>query len=144
MAHCGDEVADREEDCDGADLRDETCESLEGPSGTLSCSPLCLYETSACRCGNGACESDEDETSCPSDCYGECGNGRCEAIEDQVGCPADCGAVAIVAAVGSEGLDYSCALLSDGTVRCWGHNHVAQLGDGTNEDSNVPILVAPW
>jgi hypothetical protein len=66
-----------------------------------------------------------------------CGNGACEPIEDQFGCPTDFGAVAV-----SAGYAYACALLYDGTVRCWGSNLDGQLGDGTLTDSNVPVTVS--
>lgn len=37
--------------------------------------------------------------------------------------------------------DHSCALLSDGSARCWGANSVKQLGDGTTENRSSPVFV---
>jgi alpha-tubulin suppressor-like RCC1 family protein len=40
------------------------------------------------------------------------------------------------------GFRHTCALLSDGTVRCWGNNDDGQLGDGTTTDRPRPAVVA--
>lgn len=41
----------------------------------------------------------------------------------------------------ASGWDHSCAVLTGGTVKCWGDNDFGQLGDGTDYDSWVPVSV---
>lgn len=41
----------------------------------------------------------------------------------------------------TSGADYSCQLLTDGKVRCWGYNNQGALGDGTNDSSLQPKYV---
>ena len=45
----------------------------------------------------------------------------------------------VVSIVSGEG--HSCALISDGTVQCWGKNEFGQLGDGTAENRDAPVQV---
>jgi alpha-tubulin suppressor-like RCC1 family protein len=62
-------------------------------------------------------------TDCPASKL--CAGGRCQL-----------GAVDIVT-----GSAHSCALLSDGTVRCWGDNEFGQLGTGALDDQATPVPV---
>ena len=45
-----------------------------------------------------------------------------------------------VAAIAA-GASHACALLGDGSVRCWGNNDAGQLGDGTRSAHSVPAPV---
>jgi alpha-tubulin suppressor-like RCC1 family protein len=42
----------------------------------------------------------------------------------------------------SAGYQFACALLGDGSARCWGANQFGQLGNGTTIDSPVPVSVS--
>jgi len=41
----------------------------------------------------------------------------------------------------SSGGAHTCAVLNDGTVKCWGLNTSGQLGNGTNDNSTIPVTV---
>jgi alpha-tubulin suppressor-like RCC1 family protein len=67
--------------------------------------------------------------------YGQLGDGTkgtASGVSAVSGLPA--AATAIVA-----GANHTCALLSDGSVYCWGQNTYGQLGDGTTADSPTPV-----
>lgn len=50
-------------------------------------------------------------------------------------------AIAIAAGRGSSNL-HTCAVLSDGTAKCWGANNSGQLGNGTTTRSFTPVTVS--
>ena len=39
----------------------------------------------------------------------------------------------------SSGAQHSCAILDDGSVKCWGDNSFGQLGDGTRKERRAPV-----
>jgi hypothetical protein len=47
-SECGDDIADIDEDCDGTDLWGETCDTLIGGDGTLTCTSDCTFDTRGC------------------------------------------------------------------------------------------------
>lgn len=70
---CGNNIREGAEECDGTDLAGQSCASKGFESGTLRCNN-CLFDISNCKskpvpvCGNGACESGENQENCPTDC----------------------------------------------------------------------------
>ncbi len=70
---------------------------------------------------------------------GEIGNGR--RGRDAVRVPTVVAGLGnVVQVVTGEG--HTCALVRDGTVRCWGWNEMGQLGNGAEGNASVPMPVA--
>ena len=83
-------------------------------------------------------------------CFGRDDNGqigggaastdRCAFSSDSYPCALTPRAVAITTAASVSVGDYhSCALTTDGAVRCWGNNTFGQLGNGATDDQNSPV-----
>jgi alpha-tubulin suppressor-like RCC1 family protein len=71
------------------------------------------------------------------ECYGQLGNDSCEMSTVPVGVGGlDSGLMATTA-----GGQHSCAVKAGGEAWCWGKNVDGQLGDGTTENSLVPVPV---
>jgi alpha-tubulin suppressor-like RCC1 family protein len=75
--------------------------------------------------------------------YGELGNGTSASYSDvPVPVTGIANAVSVVSEEGSGGVGLSvCAVLSNGSVDCWGYNGDGELGNGTTVGSDVPVPV---
>jgi alpha-tubulin suppressor-like RCC1 family protein len=71
--------------------------------------------------------------------YGQLGNGKSgnEYISGKPVAVSDITSAKSVVA----GENHTCALLSEGTISCWGSNSYGQLGNGKTDDSAVPVTV---
>ena len=71
--------------------------------------------------------------------FGEIGDGT--TLSDRTTpVPVDLGVGRIAEGI-SLGFNQTCAILDDGSLKCWGRNNVGQLGDGTNTLRNAPVAV---
>jgi uncharacterized protein (TIGR02145 family) len=71
--------------------------------------------------------------------YGEMGNGVSGTYNYNTPVSVSSITNAVYAAVGDH---HSCAVLSDGTAKCWGRNVSGRLGNGTTTNSAVPVSVS--
>lgn len=69
--------------------------------------------------------------------FGELGDGTFNTSSTPVTVSGISGATS----AGASGGLSSCALLSNGTGRCWGDNFYGQLGDGTTSGSTTPVML---
>ena len=69
---------------------------------------------------------------------GQLGNGN---NTTDAGTPQTVSGLSGVAALALGGY-HSCALMPDGTARCWGRNDRGQVGDGTSNSSSTPVVVS--
>lgn len=69
--------------------------------------------------------------------YGQLGDGT---TTDRIS-PGDVSGLSSGVAAVAPGDVQTCALMIDGTVRCWGNNLLGELGDGTRTTSMTPVTV---
>ncbi len=76
-------------------------------------------------------------------CWGENASGQLgDGTTTRRTTPVPVSAVTGAVAVTAGWWHHSCALLGDGTVRCWGDNQWGQLGNGTTTDSPSPVTMS--
>jgi alpha-tubulin suppressor-like RCC1 family protein len=121
-----------------------------GITGTSSSTPVAvsrLAGVSAISAGNNhTCALLSGGT---VECWGnglavQLGDGSTDDRPTPVGVPSLSGVSVISAGVSaiSAGGNHTCALLSGGTVECWGDNEMGQLGNGTTTSSSTPVAVS--
>ena len=69
---------------------------------------------------------------------GQLGNGA----TDDSAVPVDVTGLASTVVALASGFSHTCALLDTGGVQCWGDGAIGKLGNGSNEDSSVPVDVS--
>jgi alpha-tubulin suppressor-like RCC1 family protein len=104
---------------------DEQC-LRGGVAGTCPATGYCAFPDGTCPSGQRYAADSDDLSGI---CLGE------EPSEPDAA-PGTC---VLKAAAGA---GHTCALLGDGTVRCWGDNGAGALGDGTTESHATPVVVA--
>jgi hypothetical protein len=74
---CGNGQLDTDEECDGADLNQKTCDDYGFPTGSLVCLPSCKLDTSQCggieHCADNLDNDNDGATDCiDTDCTAKC------------------------------------------------------------------------
>jgi len=70
--------------------------------------------------------------------FGELGNGKTENSS----VPVKVSGIANAVAVTAVGYFYACAQLATGGIDCWGDNEDGELGNGTTQNSSIPVAVS--
>lgn len=70
--------------------------------------------------------------------YGEVGDGTTTQATSPVAVAMLTGTVTRASA----GFYFSCALMTDDSMQCWGHGLLGELGNGSSKNSSVPVTVA--
>jgi alpha-tubulin suppressor-like RCC1 family protein len=112
--------------------------AVSGLTGVIAIAAGGVHTCALIQGGTVECWGSNDEgelgTSLSTSCNG--GNDICTSTPTPV--PGLTGVTAI--AIGSEEgvADHTCALLSSGSIRCWGYDYDGELGDGTRITTSPP------
>ena len=115
----------------------DLCQAGRCVGANLACTPSDQCHTAGtCDTGTGVCSSPEkdDETSCDD------GNSQTQKDSCEGGTCVGRTPCIAVKTMGA-GASHTCAVRTDGILWCWGWNDKGQLGNGTNQDSLVPVRV---
>jgi alpha-tubulin suppressor-like RCC1 family protein len=148
LFRCGDECARLSTDTFHCGACGHSCPSSESCVSGV-CAPLGLASSRSAEARmNHTCARQSDGT---VKCAGSANSGAL-GVAPPPGSDASGSNITIPTPVTVEGLSgvtdvatghgFSCALLTDATVRCWGGNGLGQLGDGTTTSSWRPVTVA--
>jgi alpha-tubulin suppressor-like RCC1 family protein len=143
-----------DDDCDSELDEDLEQNCYTGAAGTENVG-ACHGGTQWCAAGVwGTCDGEvipagEICNNVDDDCDGgideggicqECGNGVIEGTEVCDG--TNLGGGGVPQGILSAGYTHTCAVLSDGTAKCWGYNANGPIGDGTKIDRWTPVSVS--
>lgn len=139
---------------DATTQRDWSAAGMCSATGDCEYVPTDTTCASGCDAATGRCKSSGTTLACGYDhccaittaggvrCWGDNGHGE---LGDGSGVnqntPRDVQSLGGTAVSLSVGYDHSCALMSTGTVKCWGSNGHGQLGDGTTTSRAAPVDV---
>ena len=101
----------------------DPAQCLDPPAPTCASSTTLTTFDPAGSCVEGQCVYTPLAAACPAGCSG----GACLAIPSP-----------LLLTVGSQ---HTCVTVPSGGLKCWGHNDSGQLGDGSANDSSMPVDV---